>query len=435
MKFSCLVVASLAGSALFGDIGVVQQVSGFSQYAPQQNAISLSENAQRDVYTMDDWAVNAGAQKAEGFELTSYDGQDYYAATNQDIPAGSPVLFVPNQMMFTSSSVAQEFGDALSQAENELVTCDCGELVPLFRLYAKVLVEYEKGENSPWYSWLNSLPRMYNTGASMTYACFECLPPYAAWLAMSERTNSVNFQKAIRNIYSGIISEETASNTEVLKWAYNVAATRSLDRNGELFIAPLADMFNHGTETEVDINYDEEGNCMVYASKDIPAGSPLRMSLGDPTNPSPIFAKYGFLDDSSPATFCKVMHLRNEMQELGYDFSNLLFFKDTGDMSSEVYDVVLYGILAQDENLKQGFYQACMNGDQDTKQQYLEQYYPNIIDALRTHVDGTLIELDQLSQKANSYDPSTHPRVPVILQHNAFVKETFLRVKANLDNM
>ena len=104
-------------------------------------------------------------------------------------------------------------------------------------------------------------------------------------------------------------------------------------------------------------------------------------------------------------------------------------------MSSEVYDVVLYGILAQDENLKQGFYQACMNGDQDTKQQYLEQYYPNIIDALRTHVDGTLIELDQLSQKANSYDPSTHPRVPVILQHNAFVKETFMRVKANLDNM
>ena len=202
MKFSCLVVASLAGrSALFGVIGVVQQVSGFSQYAPQ-NAISLSENAQRDVYTMDDWAVNAGAQKAEGFELTSYDGQDYYAATNQDIPSGSPVLFVPNQMMITSSSVAQEFGDALSQAENELVTCDCGELVPLFRLYTKVLVEYEKGENSPWYSWLNSLPRMYNTGASMTYACFECLPPYAAWLAMSERTNSVNFQKAIPVSYT-----------------------------------------------------------------------------------------------------------------------------------------------------------------------------------------------------------------------------------------
>mmetsp|Transcript_39179 Transcript_39179/g.44122 ORF Transcript_39179/g.44122 Transcript_39179/m.44122 type:complete len:430 (-) Transcript_39179:25-1314(-) len=428
IKISHLV--SLTGCALSSG-----GVNAFSQYA-SSNVISVAENAPRDVYTMDDWAVGCGAQKSEGFELTSYDGQDYYAATNQDIPAGSPVLFVPNQMMITSSAVAQEYGQGLAQAENELVQYDCGELVPMFRLFIKILIEFEKGTDSPWFAWLNSLPRFYNTGASMTYACFECLPPYAAWLAVLERKNSVNFQKAAKFAqYDNIISEETAGNTEVLKWAYNVATTRSIERNGELFIAPLADMFNHGTEVEVDINYDEEGNCMVYSSRDIPAGSPLRMSLGDPTNPSPLFAKYGFLDDSSPATFCKVMHLIGEMQELGYDFSNLLFYKETGDISPEVYDVVLYSILGQDPNLKQGFYEACINGDIDTKNQYIEQYYPNIIEALRSHVDVTLLELDQLSAAASSKDPNTHPRVGVILQHNAFVKETFLKVKSNLDNM
>jgi len=198
----------------------------------------------------------------------------------------------------------------------------------------------------------------------------------------------------------------------------------------------MGDMFNHGTETEVDINYDEEGNCMVYASRDVPAGSPLRMSLGDPTNPSPLFAKYGFLDDSSPATFCKVMHLMTEMQELGYDFSDLLFFKETGEISAQVYDVVLYSILKKnDPGSLQGFYDAVVNGDFDTKNQYLEEYYPSIVDSLREHVDGTLRELDQLSGVAQSYDPSTHPRVPVILQHNAFVKDTFLKVKSQLDNM
>ena len=119
--------------------------------------------------------------------------------------------------------------------------------------------------------------------------------------------------------------------------------------------------FNHGTETEVEVNFDDGGNCNVYASKDIPAGSPLRMSLGDPTNPSPLFATYGFLDESSPATFCKMMDKRDEMQALGYDFSNLLFYKDTGDISPEVYDVVLYSLLGNaDPGLQQAFYQYLL---------------------------------------------------------------------------
>lgn len=415
----------------------IENVLGFSQYAPSNGAVSIAEDAPRDVYTMQDWAIqNCGVQTAEGFEIAEGYGNDYYAATNQDIPGGSPVLFVPNQMILASSAVEQELGQGLAQAENELIQNNCGESVPMFRLFVKILVEYEKGEESPWFLWLNSLPRMYNTGASMTYACFECLPPYAAWLAVLERKASVNFQKAAKFAqYSGVIAEETASNTDLLKWAYNVATTRSIERNGELFIAPMGDMFNHGTETEVDVNYDEEGNCMVYASRDVPAGSPLRMSLGDPTNPSPLFAKYGFLDDSSPATFCKVMHLMDEMQELGYDFSDLLFFKETGEISAQVYDVVLYSILSQDPIQKQAFYDSVVNGDFDTKNQYLEQYYPSIIESLRSHVDGTLLELDQLSAAARSKDSASHPRVPVILQHNAFVKETFLKVKSNLDNM
>ena len=174
----------------------------------------------------------------------------------------------------------------------------------------------------------------------------------------------------------------------------------------------------------------------MYASKDNPAGSPLRMSLGDPTNPSPLFATYGFLDESSPATFCKMMDKRDEMQALGYDFSNLLFYKDTGDISPEVYDVVLYSLLGNaDPGLQQAFYQAVVSGDEATKNQYHQQYFQYTLDELKNHVNKTLRELESLNQKARSYDPRTHPRVPVILKHNDFVKETFLRVKANLDTM
>lgn len=420
----------LAAASLY-----TSSVSAFSAFQAAGGVVSVDENAQRDVFTMEEWATSCGVQRANSMELTSYDNMDYSVVTQEDLPVGSPVLYVPNEMVLSSIKAVQEFGGALRPAENELMNTGKVEqrLLPLFRIFVKILAEYEKGPGSPWYPWLNAMPRMYNTGASMTYACFDCLPPYAAGLAMQERIQSVNFQKAAKILP---LSEETLTDVDLLKWAYNVAVTRSMEWNGERYIAPMADMFNHGTDTEVELSYDEEGNCMAYASRDVPAGSPLRVSYGDPTNPSPLFATYGFLDESSPATFCKLMHLTDEMEALGYDFSNLLFYKDTGDISMEVYDVILYAILLKnDPNLAQTFYQAVISGDESTKSQFHEQYFQYTKEELQKHVDGTLRNLEKWSSQAGSYDPRTHPRVPVILKHNSFVKETFLKVKSNVDNM
>ncbi|KAL7550390.1 hypothetical protein ACHAWF_013631 [Thalassiosira exigua] len=423
MRFYFLLASSL----------LLDAASPFSFKALPAGSINLSSSVERDVYTMADWAAGYGVQQAEGVQLTSYDGKDYFPATQSDIPAGSPVMYVPSDLVFSSSKSLQEFGTALTQCEDQLVQAGLGDRVPLFRVFFKVVAEYEKGENSPWYPWLNSLPRLYNTGASMTYACFDCLPPYAAKLALSERQNFVNFQKAVRN---GPFSEEILKNVAVLKWAYNVALTRSIEMNGERVIAPMCDMFNHGTETEVEISYDANGDCYAYATADIPAGSPLRISYGDPTDPTPLFARYGFLDESSPGTFCKLMHMRTEMEALGYTYANLLFYRDTGAISPEVYDVVLYYLLRKsDEGLADGFYQAMMSGDEGTKSQYHDQYWQYTKEEMQKHVDGTLRDLDRWSEKARSYDLNTHPRVPLILQHNDFVKETFMRVKANLDMM
>ena len=205
-------------------LGLAKSVGAFSYQALPSGVVNLSSSAQRDVYTMADWAAQFGVQQAEGLQLTSYDGQDYFAATQQDIAAGTCVMYVPNDIILSSVQAVQEFGGTLYDAENQLQMAGLQEKIPLFRLFIKILYEYEKGEESPWYTWLDSLPRIYNTGASMTYACFDCLPPYAAWLALSERQNFVNFQKAAKFTS---LNEEIVSNVTVLKWAYNVALTRS----------------------------------------------------------------------------------------------------------------------------------------------------------------------------------------------------------------
>lgn len=431
-SFVALAAGLLTGvriASAFQPIAAQQSSFGASLYA----TIDIDENAPRDVASMEEWATNCGVQKAEGFQLISGDGgQDFSVTTARDLPAGSPVLFVPSQIMILSSNM-QEYGEQLAPAEDLLVQAGLGDQIPLFRLFVKILVEYEKGDQSPYFPWLNSLPRRYNNGASMTYACFDCLPPYVAWLSKQERSTFKQFHKVLHHIpfFDGI----TIFDRHLVKFAYNVAVTRSFDSmNGEVLIAPMADMFNHGAETEVEINFDEEGNCIVYTARDVPAGSPLRVSLGDSTNPSPLFARHGFLDESSPGTFCKIMHLQREMRELGLEFSDLLFYNN-GDISGEVWDLMLYSVLATDPNLQQGFYQACMSGDTETKNSYHQQYFPYSLEALQKHVDKTLKVLGTLSARANSYDRSTHPRIPVILKHNKFVKSTFLRVKAHLDAM
>lgn len=203
----------------------------------------------------------------------------------------------------------------------------------------------------------------------------------------------------------------------------------------------MADLFNHGTENEIWLSYDEYGNCYAQTTKDVPANSPLRVSYGDSTNPSFLLARYGFLDESSPATFCKILpeHISKEMKNLGYAHDRLLFYKDTGDVSDEVWDILLYMALGEtDPATQQQFYQAHMNGDYETRQSIHEQYYPLTAAKLTEHIDTFLDELDGFKRKGEyggKVAAEDHPRLPLVLRHNEFVRSTFeaVRCKQGLD--
>ena len=77
------------------------------------NVVDISERAQRDVYSLQQWAQNYGAQMAPGVEITTQDNFDFSLMTNQNIAAGSPVIFVPSQIILSSDAVEREFGGNL----------------------------------------------------------------------------------------------------------------------------------------------------------------------------------------------------------------------------------------------------------------------------------------------------------------------------------
>ena len=227
------------------------------------------EYAQRDVYSMEEWAMQYGAQKAPGIELYTEDGSDYQYVAQQGLQGGQTALYIPPDIVLNSASIQQEFGQSLTGAEQVVVGIDRGTQarLPLFRLMIKILSEYEKGQDSPFYPWLNSLPRQYYNGVSMTQACFDCLPPYAGWLASSERQNYSNFVAAIRQGGYLPLQQSTIQDGTVLKWAYNVALTRFHEvwqPERAKLIAPLADMVSfvcvvHGFVVVVYMFLGEEG--------------------------------------------------------------------------------------------------------------------------------------------------------------------------------
>ena len=276
--------------------------------------------------------------------------------------------------------------------------------------------------------------------------CFQCLPPLVASLASNERVKFTHFYNSLQQLR--FLSEETKEDKELSRWAYNVVYTRAFGNHNSpgmsdpiKRIVPMADMFNHGTDTEVDISFDDEGNCYGYSTTDIPGGSPLRISYGCPTNPSHLFATYGFLDETSPATFCKIMNIEStqELRNIGLDHSRMLFYKDTGEITAEVWDVILYTVLEDieddDRQTQRAFYQAYMNGDEGTKNAIHQQYFPMTSRVIQIHVNSFIEQLDQLLDEAARKDINEHPRIPLIIEHNEFVKKTFMNVKANIDSM
>jgi hypothetical protein len=425
-----------------------KQRSQQSIVALQQYPIDISENAPRDTVTVTDWAINFGIQLSDTFQLTTTqlleDGggnnnDDVYITTNQNIPPETPLLSIPSDLILTGSKSRQELGSPTYGAEQQSLPLSDHQT---FYLFLKILREYELGDQSPWYYWLNSLPRYYSNGASMTDFCFGCLPPYAAGLALAEKTRYKQFREVLDNISFLNTMEDESTYEEVTKWAFNVVFTRYMEMpGGDCCIVPMVDYLNHGSDANVYITYDDTGNCYVYSTRDVMATEPLVFAYGDSSNPSNLLARYGFLDESSPGTFCKYV-IENptfEMFNLGYP-NSMLFYND-GSISNEVWDVLLYELLkVSSPDEQQHFYQAHVSGDEGTKASYHDQYFALTFQSISTHVNYKINELDELgmgleTQIAQGQDAKRHPRLPLIMRHNEFVKVTFDNVRQNLDNM
>lgn len=403
-----------------------------------ETPIDISETSYRDIPSLEQWAYDYGIQRHEGHRLASYDangvaGSEVYAMTDRDVRSGTCVLCVPRPLIFSANAAMEELrSHDMDAAEKILFSVNADSEIRQYYLMVKILVEYEKGADSPWFPWLNSLPRYYTNAASMTPFCCLCLPSLMRKLTVKERGNMARLSVSSIKLIP-FLNEDTKYDVDLCNWIYQIVYTRSFEtEDGDLKIVPMGDMFNHGSDyTEIEPSYDEEGNYCAYTTYDVAAGSPLRTSYGDPTNPSHLFARYGFLDDMTPSTFCKIIpaHINKDMEELGYAENKMLFYKN-GDVSPEVWDNLLYQHLSS-TNIRdrRALMEAHKAEDHAGKQQLHETYYQDMALALENHINGFIEQLDKLGVKTEGRSVEEHPRLPLIWKHNQFVRDTFMTVR------
>mmetsp|Transcript_200 Transcript_200/g.460 ORF Transcript_200/g.460 Transcript_200/m.460 type:complete len:540 (+) Transcript_200:83-1702(+) len=406
--------------------------------------IDVAEDARREISSMEGWAAERGVQRAEGFALVE-EGREVRAAAMADVVAGSPILYVPEELILTSGKAIAELRCAeMEDAELVMEWNGAESEYRYWYLMLKILKEVQEGRDSPWFPWLNSLPRYFSNAASMTDFCLQCLPPLMRRLANEERENQVRLSKeSIENVPflgDGIKNHRQ----DFVKWAYQIAYTRSVEtEDGDLRIVPVADYFDHTSAdyVEVQSSYDDAGNYYAYAPYDVEAGTPLRIRYADPRNPSHLLARYGFLDEESPATYCKLLPetVNEDMTDLGYAHDRMLFYR-TGEVADEVWDIFLYQHLSSTNiDDQQALMWAHRTGDSETKLALHEKHYAATSAALLEHVDSFVDEIDRLIKKAETIgvdDPNSiyvryeHPRLPLIHRHNLFVRETFANVRS-----
>ena len=404
----------------------------------QTISIDISEDASRHLSSLHEWSYNCGIEQADfqlaGQEIDGY--LDVFLTATSYTPAGSPVLCIPQEVILSATSAREEFGH-LEAVENLLQSNGNGDYIPHFYLMLKILVEMGRGTESPYYSYLNSLPRYFSNGVAMTLFCYTCLPPLVAKLCKEERT-LFNTLSVAPSLLVPWLSDDIKGDEKLWRWAYQVVQTRGFHTpSGDYCIPPMADFMNHGVDHNVELGFDSYGNCIATTTADVPAGCELKLNYGE-DGPSLFLSRYGFLDDGSPTTFCKLIpkKVTEEMEDLGYSHDRMLFYA-TGDVSEEVFDVLLYILLGEDEaggaGLQSQFHGAHVSGDFDTKHSMHEQYYHRTMTRLIEHVDEFLASLDELERIANYGAREAigrYPRLPLILRHNEFVRRIFLAVRA-----
>ena len=225
--------------------------------ARTMTTISSSTSTTRDISSLQDWALESGAQFHNNIGLVSSKTEN--ESWNDDwgvavmpstastplttMSVGTTILSVPSSLVLSSTRVADELVNDcklnLQPAMNILEDSGFTNQIPEFLLFVKILMETTRASGSVWHTWLESLPRTFSTGVYMNSFEISCLPPFAFALQEFESRKLDAFRQALTLLLEqpalteslpflkeALSSTQTQDDNDLIKWAYNVVFSR-----------------------------------------------------------------------------------------------------------------------------------------------------------------------------------------------------------------
>eukprot|EP00741_Cyanophora_paradoxa_P014816 tig00020825_g14292.t1 len=283
-----------------------------------------------DIVELRRWAVDRNGALMDSVvvrEISEEEGRGL--VLTRAVGEGEEIVSIPATALWSASTAAQHLTAALPAFDFSALRPD--DQLALHLLYEKNV----RGRASFWWPHIVTLPRSYSlpTGFS-DEDLFELEGSNSFPIIIRMLAQLRGDWEALRNVlfrsHPEVFPPEAFSLDEY-KWALATLHTRGMDfptRSGppRRILAPVADMMNASLQAGGVHLYDErDGAVRVIASRDLPSGSEVRISYGEPGDGSLANARllrlYGiqFLDEGEYRRFleCKV-------KGAGWDFATAI---------------------------------------------------------------------------------------------------------------
>lgn len=192
----------------------------------QQNDSLMDPTIPRDLDAFKEWSDSNGVLLADGLELLSSEDGDWSLNLSKDLKEAQCLLTIPKSMILSSTKVKAELGTRVEKAAKYFKSKKIEDQSHQFYLWIRLLQEYEKGSESRWYGWMQSLPKTFDNAVSMDEVELELLPPFAWSLAKMVRFHYQTFLEALEMVEEGTLSKEVQDNEELLRLCFNWVFTR-----------------------------------------------------------------------------------------------------------------------------------------------------------------------------------------------------------------
>ncbi|KAK6169226.1 hypothetical protein SNE40_020314 [Patella caerulea] len=258
----------------------------------------------REEKCLGQWMRQYGMKK-NGLKLWDFPATGRGLMATQKINSGDIIISVPHHLLITIDTVlTSQIGPALKQSKPKL---SLQQSLALF-----ILLERDKGNNSLWRTYINTIPKDFTTPGYFIADCNNVL----GRLKNSVQIHITKLRKAYKQCQTfceKYLSDNLINLTfESFRWAWYAVNSRSIyykteccfleEEDSNMALAPFLDLLNHSTDAKTDAGFNVVNNCYeIRTSNNYKKYDQVFISYG-PHDNHKLFLEYGFILPNNPHT-------------------------------------------------------------------------------------------------------------------------------------